>query len=228
MNRYEQKDYEEIRSEMKPGDGVAFSGKGDVSNIIKWATRSGVSHVGMIYQTIPHNLPATTEEMTSDRIIQIPYHNLVMESTSLGGFSGVTTTRLSKRLQRYNGEVWWLPLRKDVREKMDLKKLLDFVLEQEGKPYDVPQAITAGLDRLDKIPFIGAATSAVEDFSKFFCSEFIAGGLRASGVINSINPSEVTPIDICRFNLYDRYVQIKGPPRKIVGFNKIDPEGWGI
>ena len=45
------KQYKEVRNQMKPGDIVAFSGKGNFSEIIKWATRSVVSHVGIILQS---------------------------------------------------------------------------------------------------------------------------------------------------------------------------------
>ena len=43
--------YSQVRSEMKPGDVIAFGGKGNFSEIIKWATRSGVSHVAVIMQS---------------------------------------------------------------------------------------------------------------------------------------------------------------------------------
>jgi hypothetical protein len=65
-------------------------------------------------------------------------------------------------------------------------------------------------------------------FSQFFCSELAAAGLEAGGVIKSINASEVTPIDLCKFNLYQSdYYQIKGGKRIIGGFNTLSPEGWG-
>lgn len=68
----------------------------------------------------------------------------------------------------------------------------------------------------------------IEDFSTFFCSELVAAGLEAGGAIKSINASEVTPIDLCMFSLYQPdYYQIKGKISEIRGFNSIDPEGWG-
>ena len=95
----------------------------------------------------------------------------------------------------------------------------------------IPQAIRSALDTLDGIPLLGRATTQnVEDFSQFFCSELVAAGLEAGGVIESINASEVTPVDLCRFNLYaDEYVQFRGEeePKEIHRFNSIDPTGWG-
>ena len=37
------KDYWQIRKEVKPGDIIAFGGKGNFSELIKWATRATVS-----------------------------------------------------------------------------------------------------------------------------------------------------------------------------------------
>lgn len=67
-----------------------------------------------------------------------------------------------------------------------------------------------------------------EDFENLFCSEFATGALRAGGVISDVNPSEVTPIELCRFNLYKRdYTQFKGEEEtRIRGFNSVDLSRW--
>ena len=53
--------YADVRSKMKPGDVIAFGGKGNFSELIKWATRSTVSHVGVIMQSkmLLEELPGT-------------------------------------------------------------------------------------------------------------------------------------------------------------------------
>ena len=214
--------YREIRNRMQPGDVIAFSGKGNLSEIIKWATRSQVSHVGVILQS---------QLLLVEDTPQARFFNQVIESTSLNGFSGVTITRLSDRVYAYDGDMWWLPLSEESRRNLNLQSFFDFLIHQERKPYDAPQAIRSALDTLDGIPFLGSATTQnVEDFGQFFCSELVAAGLEAGGVIKSINASEVTPVDLCRFNLYaDEYVQFRGEeePREIHRFNSIDPTGWG-
>lgn len=213
------KSYDQIRSKMKPGDVIAFSGKKGFSEIIKWATRSEVSHVGVILQS----------KLWYNEKSQAGFFNQIIESTSLNGFSGVTITRLSDRVRTYDGEMWWLPLSNASRQKLKLKKFFDFLIHQRGKQYDVPQAIRSGLDTLDGIPVIGKATHNMEDFSQFYCSELVAAGLEEGCVIDTINASEVTPIDLCRFNIYcNNYVQFKGDKEKrINGFNSVDPSGWG-
>lgn len=208
--------YQDVRDAMKPGDVIAFGGKEQFSEIIKWATRSTVSHVGVILKT-----RAVYDEQ-QDR-----YFNQIIESTSLNGFSGVSISRLSDRVFSYPGEIWWLPLSDGVRTKLNVTKFFDFLIKQERKPYDLPQAIGSALDALDKVPLLGKATLNVEDFSRFFCSELVAASLEAGGAVASLNASEVTPADLCMFSLYkDQYYRLKGEPKVIKGFNSISPDDW--
>jgi len=211
--------YADVRSKMKPGDVIAFGGKGNFSEIIKWATRSGVSHVGVIMQS----------KMIVDGNVQPGFFNQIIESTSLNGFSGVMISRLSDSVKRYDGEIWWLPLSTAAHKKLKFKKFFDWCLHQKGKPYDTPQAVKSALDTLDQVPVIGGATYNVEDFSRFFCSELVAAALKKGGVIKRINSAEVTPIDLCRFNLYSgQYCQLKGRRKRIHGYNTLNPEGFAV
>lgn len=210
-------EYEEVRNKMQAGDVIAFSGKGDFSEIIKWATKSEVSHVGVILQS----------KLLIDDQPQAGYFNQVIESTSLNGFSGVSISRLRDRLINYDGQIWWLPLGDEVRNKMNLTAFFNFLLNQEHKLYDLPQAIKAGFDLLDKIPMLEKFTRNTEDFSRFFCSELVAASLEESGAIPRINSSEVTPIDLCMFTIYQKeYYQIYGLPKEIRGFNTIPTAAW--
>jgi len=196
---------------MQPGDVIAFGGSHTASNIIKWATRSTVSHTAVILQT----------KLLIDQEPQAGMINQIIESTS----AGVATSRLSDSINHYQGNVWWLPLSTPTRKDLSLKKFYDFLLCQEHKPYDLPQAISAWFDELDAC----GATKNREDFSKFFCSELVAAGLEEGGAIHQVNASEVTPIDLCMFRIYSGdYVQIKGNPTVIKGYNSTDPNGFGI
>lgn len=210
--------YQDAREQMKPGDVIAFSGKGNFSELIKWSTRSSVSHVGTILQS----------QLLIDGQAQPGMFNQIIESTSLNGFSGVSISRLSDRLDTYEGEIWWLPLRKEIHNGMDRKKFYDFLIHQERKEYDMPQAIKSALDVLDGMIEPGKVTHNREDFARFFCSELVAAAFEAAGAIRSINASEVTPIDLCCFALYeDDYYQLKGDRKDIRGYNSTDPAGWG-
>lgn len=205
------KKYKDVRQDMKAGDVIAFGGKGHFSEIIKFATRSTVSHVGIILQT-------RVLEDESGR-----FFNQIIEST---GHDGVAVYRLSDRLG-YDGEIWWLPLRQDIWEsKFDSMKFYNFLFnEVKGRPYDVSQAVTSALDMLDKLPFdIKGPTYNKEDFDKFFCSELVAAGLEKAGMVGEINASEVTPVDLCRWNIYeDDYYMLKGEEKPISRYNTQTP-----
>lgn len=203
-------DYSEVRDQMLPGDLIAFGGKGRASSIIKRFTRSVVSHVGLVRHVQMLGAYNTSR-----------YFNEIIESTSLDGVSGVQAARLSKRLEQYEGEAWWLPLTNEARKRFDETAFWNWLYEQEGKPYDIPQAILAGLDWLDEF---GGVTVATEDFSALFCSELAAGALRAAGVLDTrsldnglrmINASEETPIQLCQRPIWKSPVQLKGKPMRI-------------
>lgn len=197
--------YATIREKMQPGDVIAFGGKSHFSEVIKWATRSSVSHVGVILQTVRRDLASSDGP---------GYFNQIIESTTINDFSGVIVSKLSKRIQQYEGEIWWLPLSDEVRARFNSGAFIDFMMDHEGRPYDLHQAITAGLE----VPGVQ------EDFGKFFCSELVVAGLEAAGAIPPVNSSEFTPISLCRLKLFNPdMVQIKGPEGPIRGFNTLDP-----
>jgi hypothetical protein len=214
--------YEEARPMMKAGDVIAFGGKGHFSEIIKLATRSAVSHVGVILQTRVKN-------DDTDR-----FFNQIIESTSLHGFNGVTISRFSDRLHDYDGEIWWLPISHGIwRQNFDPKAFYDFLLNQarDRKPYDVPQAIGSALDVLDRLPFDGHGPGYnKEDFSRFFCSELVAAGLEVANVVPSVNSSEVTPIDLCRWSIFESdYYLLKGDASKQISrYNTRNPSDWNV
>lgn len=212
--------YDSVRNKMRPGDVIAFSGNGEIAQIIKLATRSQVSHAAVILQT---------KLLIADQP-QGGYFNQIIESTLINGFYGVSINRLSDRLVDFDGEIWWLPLSNEVRAKMNGQTFYDFLLHQEKKPFDTLDGIKSSIDIFDKIPLLSRLTRNNEDFASFFCSELVAAGLEASGAIPRINASEVTPIDLCMFSIYqENYYQIKGDVKKTInGYNSINVADWGI
>jgi hypothetical protein len=231
-------DYEDVRDHMQPGDLIAFGGKGTFSELIKSVTRSAVSHVGVIRHTmmlddVARNVVGVTTEKElapgtrPAYFDELRYFNEIVESTKTQGIDGeagvigVQAHRLSTRLAMYNGEVWWLPLSPTVRHRFDERAFFDFLYAQEGKPYDIGQAIQSGLDALDAVPF--SPTLASEDLSKWFCSELVVAAYEAADVLPSVNSSEVTPIDLCSFAIYaEGYTQIKTEPEEI----DVEIRGW--
>ena len=203
--------YASIRGQMQPGDVIAFAGKKPVSDMIKAFTGSNVSHVGVVLQwELIGRDPASSKRI------------LVAEATA----AGVQFTQLSRFVETYEGELWWLPLSEESRRKWKAEKqeFFKFLLEQEGKPYDYYQALKAGVDSLDAL----GLTANREDFEKFFCSELVVAALEKAGVLGPINASEVIPVQLCQFKLYkEKYVQFKGDDDiKIHGFNSMDLSRW--
>ena len=213
----EQQQYHHIREHMQPGDIIAFGGNSLFSRWTKLTTRSVVTHVAIVTKTKIRD--------ESNR-----YFNHVMEATSFNGKRGVMTNRLSERISSYDGDVWWLPLSDTSRSifEQNRKHFFDFMVEQDGKPCDVWQLFGSAVDALDDHPVFGGITYNQEDFDSWFCSELIAEGLKTAGVISGVNASEVTPVDICRFNIFKkRYVQFKGKGKMIRGFNSLTADNWG-
>jgi hypothetical protein len=205
--------YEEAQLRMRAGDVIAFGGSSHFSGMIKLAIRAEVSHIGVI-------LEMQVEDGNAGK-----FFNYLIDATSR---QGVTISRLDDRLNEYDGEVWWLPLRQQIRdERFDQQAFYEFLSKQEGKKYDKRQAAGSAIDVFDQLPFgFQGPGYNKEDFRRFFCSELVAAGLKFAKVAPMlINASEATPIDICRWNIYEpEYYLLKGNPSKeISGYNSLDP-----
>lgn len=207
--------YADARAAMRAGDVIAFGGKGQFSEAIKLVTRAAVSHVGVIVRTHPGSASAA------------PCMNQIIEATTT---AGVAVHRASERIASYEGDVWWLPLRRSLHvEGFNARRFAEFLFAEAraGKGYDFSQAIGAGVDLLDRLGASHGPTRNIEDFESYFCSELVAAGLEAGEVVPALNASEVTPIDLCRFAIYEEdYFQLSGEPREIPGFGTLDPAAW--
>lgn len=186
--------YEQYRSQMKTGDIMAFSGKSHFSQLIKWATRSDYSHVGILLKV---NLGGGFGESI-----------LLAESTLLTdlpnfdqqrAIRGVQMQWLSKRLEMYNGSVSWLSLKKPLEPKNQTN--MEAWLRQtynKKTPYDHTQILGASLDIFDQFNLENK-----EDLSTIFCSELVTKALQIAGVIDpTLNPSEMTPQDVLHFDCF--------------------------
>ena len=207
--------YQAAREHMMPGDVIAFGGSGAVSGTIKMLTRSTVSHVGIILQT------QVRDDHDPNR-----YLNQIIEATG----DGVQIYSARKRVLDYHGDVWWLPL--DRQKPFNQGQFYQYLLDQQGKEYDMKQAVQAGTDVFDSLGS-GALGYAKEDLSRFFCSELVAEGLQRSGMLGqgvNINSSEVTPIDLCRWRIYKQdYTLLMDANQshpKVSRFNTADPLDW--
>jgi hypothetical protein len=208
--------YKEAQQSMQAGDVIAFGGSSHFSGIIKMAIRAEVSHIGIVLNTRVHE--EDSGKTTHD----------IIDATSR---QGVAITPVKKRIDEYDGDIWWLPLRRSIREQVfDQQAFYDFLADQQGKKYDRRQAAGSAIDMFDHVHlpfgFRGPGYNQ-EDYGEFFCSELVAAGLKAGKVIPAdLNASEVTPIDVCRWNIYEpEYFLLKGDPGKEISqYNALDPD----
>ena len=188
--------YSDVRKLMKTGDLIAFSGKSRVSSIIKFGTNSDISHVGMVFES----------NRTGEHRVEI------IESTSLATLpdnrsgeliKGVQMQMLSQRMDMYDGQVYWQPLKKEISEAKQIRMLSWLYCAWASKTlYDTKGAVHAGIDilGLEKEP----------DFSTLFCSEMVAEAYRLAGLLpEGYNASEATPADVVKYPFLGDRIQIK-------------------
>lgn len=199
MAKLEQTNYEAVRHLMQSGDMIACSGIGPISDVIRLATNSNITHIGVVYQT--------WDDLKGVKRVRL------IESTSLDGNTGVVTPFMSDRIKSYKGSMYWCPLNDLVREYFDEDAFFKFMFAQEGKGYDIPQAIMSAID-------LGIFENK-EDLDLLFCSElFIASMKKATNgmldKIKDLNASWQTPKDCTRKGLCrERYYQLTGEPQRI-------------
>ena len=202
--------YDIVRPAIQPGDVIAFGGECLTSKIIMLATNSPVSHVGVVERTNEYGGIWT---------------NMLVESTSLNGASGVMRVRMSERLQDYRGRIWWLPLSDEFRARLDMHDFWFWLERQVGKPYNAHGAIDSALDVFEKLPLIGEWFRNEEKYKRLFCSHLVCGALKMSGGLPScLNPAEMTPRDLTAMSIYKMCVQLKGEVKDIKNFNRFPPE----
>ena len=207
--------FEDVKGRMLPGDVIAFGGRSLFSGIIRWAKRGPVSHVGVML-----DVRAESETEKTVRMIEA--------TSTTDDIKGVAIRGVKERLNSIRGELWWLPLGEEVRKKLNVPTFQALLMEQTGKSFDPGQAAKAATDTTDHVPILKEATHNEEDFSRFFCSELVTAALEKAGALPSLNCSEVTPMDICRFTIFNgSYYQLKGVRKTIRGYNTVNPKGWG-
>lgn len=199
--------YDNVKYKLTSGDVVAFGGYSYISNTIKEFTKSVVSHVGVVVEDV----------VCGNRMLLI--------AEALANFddrakkSGVSLSRLSSVIFKEEGrsDIWFLRLSDESRCKFNNAKFMDFIYNSTKKEYDYKQAIIAGMDN-KIIKHINR-----EDLGKLFCSELVSAALEAAGVLPNINASNITPIALCSFKIYDNtYYYIGNEKKYIEGFNSVE------
>lgn len=187
--------YKDIRAKMQTGDLIAFSGNSKASKMIKWKTDSHISHVGIVYRNDGDRVVIieSTSKSTNEDIMLKEY------------VKGVQQQYLSKRIEGYNGKVYWKPLEKTISH---FNNMMLWLHNTHGKrtKYDSLQAFGAGIDFWDDFGIF----KNERDYGKLFCSELVSKALQVGNVISEdINPSEETPDDVWKYNCYGEHVELQ-------------------
>ncbi|MDJ0600162.1 MAG: hypothetical protein QNJ37_15135 [Crocosphaera sp.] len=193
--------YEQYRPQMKNGDVIAFSGKGLLSDIIKLGTLSPYSHVGILL-----NVDMSGGLGQSVLMIESTAQIDLRDADNKEVQKGVQIHWLSKRLEMYDGKVWWVPLKQEIPQEGLIKMEMWLRKTHNQKVgFDEDQMWWAGIDLFDRF-----GLENEPDFSLFFCSEFVTKALQEAGVIDpEINPSEQTPKDVVNFPIFQQPLLLK-------------------
>jgi hypothetical protein len=179
--------YENIRDQLKTGDILLFSGKGGISEGIKFFTLSKWSHVGMVYRfEDPNDAKGTVFCWESTTL------NDLADADSGKLTQGVQRVELSERLERCFSKGYEISIRQlntPLTNDM-LKALNDFRHEVSGRPYEKNKL------ELIKSTYDSVFGESKEDLSSLFCSELLAEAYQRMGLLTEKKPSnEYTPKD---------------------------------
>lgn len=191
--------YREIRSDLKTGDLILFSGDSFFSGVIQLATKSRWSHVGIIYR-----------DESQDIVFLFQSHSLKFKDVSSGRMKrGVQLNTFSSILSSYHkydrAKVAVRHLNQPVTKERE-QKFLNFRKSVEDRDYESNELeiLKAGWDG-----YFGK--NKEEDWSGFFCSELVAEAYQAMDILKSNEsgswPSnEYTPADFSQ--KYSKYLDL--------------------
>ena len=189
--------YEQVRSQMKTGDVIAFSGNAGFSKFIKFFTRSQFSHVAIIVRDNSDAFGDTVTVIESTTELGIP------NSDNRKVIKGVQMHFLSQRIAMYDGSVYWVPLTTALSQD-GMQKMLTWLRSTyvEEVSYDYVRVLDAGLTDIEREFFqSGFKLETPQSYSQLFCSELVTKALQIAEVLDSsINPVQQTPADVLRFS----------------------------
>ncbi|WP_419659194.1 conserved uncharacterized protein, DUF830 [Desulfosarcina variabilis str. Montpellier] len=179
--------YKDLRSQLKTGDILLFSGKSGISEGIKFFTMSKWSHVGLVYK-----FESELDPKGSIFCWESTTLNDIADADSGKLTKGVQRVELSERLERCFAkgyEISVRPLSDQLADDM-VRALNDFRHEVSGRPYELSNI------ELLKSAYDGLFGENKEDLSSLFCSEMVAEAYQRMGLLTEEKPSnEYTPKD---------------------------------
>jgi hypothetical protein len=188
--------YQNIRHLLRSGDIIGFRGHFLGSKIIMLGSGGELSHIGIVLKT-------RYDKQIGDTVVEMIEAN---HDSAYPDLDGVVVSRVSDRIPFYYGDVFVLRLSDKARAHFDEDKFLAFLGHEKGKPYDMDTRWKSAVDWLDE----WGISNNPEDIQQYFCSELVAAAYKAAGLLPNVNPSEIDPADIVKWNIYQpEYYQVK-------------------
>jgi cell wall-associated NlpC family hydrolase len=146
----------ETRSRIRTGDILLFQGRGPLSRLIRWGSKSAYSHVGMA-----------------------AWWNARLVVLQAAG-RGVEVLPVSLAVHEYDGQVDWYTLAADVDARLDRERLFHVAVDKLGTPY-----ATVSLLELMWRMLLGAFRWTPDpkvEPEAIFCSQYVSYCYREAGL----------------------------------------------
>jgi len=195
---------EKLSDLIKPGDAIAFSGKGFNGKIIRWFTASLYSHIAIVMDTDRHcpteGPPIAIAEASSDT--RLPdFKNEKRQP-------GVQIHDLWNWINAYQdlGQAWWIPLAEPLSDS-GVKKMQDWLWEIHERQvhYSCWKCIGAWL-KINRY-FLSADSQYA---ARLFCSELVTKALQIAEAIDpAIRSYQQIPREIISFPCFQAPIKIE-------------------
>ena len=169
--------YYKYQKEIKTGDHLGFRGKGVIGWLIRKFSKGEINHSAIA--------------------LRLRYGGLDKRRFTVEALDhGIEFHMLSRRLQNYQGEVWWYPLKEEYDEVRYL--VAEWMLDNVDVPYDYRSL------------FKQAVSKVSSDANKLFCSEscnfaWVNAGIDTGWPLCDKAP---TPADIDKFDIFKDKIRI--------------------
>jgi hypothetical protein len=164
--------YKEFRDQMRTGDLLQWSSNSLIGTAIRWRTKSEYSHSSLVIRLKEYE----------------GLERRVFTAESLEG-SGCGLKLLSRRIEEYDGKVWWFPL--DPKYNSLRQAIGEAAFERMGIPYDYESLIKQLIAKV--------STEA----HALFCSEYCYWTYGTAGLLfdgwqklKAPNPGEVPKLGL--------------------------------
>ena len=166
--------YKQVKHLMKTGDAIQWRSKGAmVGWLIRFFSHGKFNHSSLV-------------------IALREYGNLKNRRFILEAVGEIELRILSKRLEEYDGEAWWYPLKDEYNDCRN--KIGEWALLQIGVDYDYKSIWKQTVGRVSACA------------KKLFCSEFCFLGWIAGGI--SLEGKAPRPADIPKYDIFKEPVKI--------------------